>query len=122
MTPARGLLHLLPTVPIILAHLVGFVVAIILWTRRKSQAAVLALAGFGILSLVDFAQLARAPLVSTILRRNMGVDAFLTVNTGLGCCCSVLDVIAIACLIVALWKAVTVDRPEEDVVAGEEVT
>jgi hypothetical protein len=121
MTARQGLLNLLPFVPIILAHLVGVVVAVILLTRKKSQAAILALAGFGVLFVVDLAQLGRAPLVGVLVDNIGGIRSFMTLNTSLGCCCSVLDVIAVACLIVALWKAVAAPEPDAPAEAPEEI-
>ena len=121
MSAQQGLLNLLPIIPIILAHLAGIVVAVILLTRKKSQTAILALVGFGVLFVVDFARIGRAPLISAILQRSGQVRTFMTLNTSLGCCCSVLDVIAVACLIVALWKAVAVPEPDVPAEAPEEI-
>lgn len=98
-------LTLLPALPILLVYLAGVVVAIILLIRHKSTPAILALIGFAILLLLDLASFGRAPLISAIARQG-GMQQFVAVNTGVGCCCNLINMAAITCLIVGIWQAV----------------
>ncbi len=114
----------LPMLPVLLARLAGIVVAIILLVRRRTTSAILALIGFGVLFVVSLAGLGRNPLVGLLVRRGgVGQRQLPIVSTGLGCCCSILDLVAIVCLIVALWQASSAmgdgHGGEEEVVAGE---
>lgn len=104
-----GFLTLLPTLPILLAHLAGAIAAAMLLSRyqQKRSPALLALIGFGVLFLTDLAGFARSPLANLLSRQTPGIQRFWAVNTSLGCCCSVIDVAAIICLIVALWQAIS---------------
>ncbi len=97
----------LPMLPILLAHLAGVVAAIILLTRRGGTPAILALVGFGVSLILDLASFGRSPLVG-FLGRQVGMRRFVAVSTGVGCCCGLLDLIAVVCLIVAIWQAVSV--------------
>jgi hypothetical protein len=99
-------LNVLPALPILLVHLAGVVVAIILLMRHKSTPAILALVGFAILLLLGLASFGRAPLISAIARQGGGLQQFAAVNTGVGCCCNLINMAAVACLIVAIWQAV----------------
>lgn len=86
----------------LLAHLAGLVVAVILLLRSKSRAAVLAVVGFGLLALVGVAQIVlMLPPVSRAFVRAAWLIWVLN------CCCSVFDVAAVVCLIVAIWQAVS---------------
>ena len=98
-------LAVLPTLPILLVYLAGVVVSIILLIRHKSTPAILALVGFAILLLLGLVGFGRAPLINALARQG-GMQRVATVSTSVGCCCSVIDVAAIACLIVAIWQAV----------------
>jgi hypothetical protein len=95
---------ILPTLPLLLAHLAGVVVAIILLVRRGGAPAILALVGFGVLFLVDLANLGRDPLIRALAEQTRRLAL---VGSSVNCCCSVVDVAAIVCLIVALWQAVS---------------
>lgn len=95
---------ILPALPILLAHLAGIVVAVILLVRHGGTPAILALIGFGVLFVADLAGFAGGPLVGLLASQTR---QFLIANVGVGCCCSVLDVVAIVCLIVAIWQAVS---------------
>jgi len=95
----------LPTLPVLLAYLAGVVVAVILVVRHRSTPAILALVGFGVLFLVALAGLGHRPLSRLVAMRG-GMGRF-GVDAGVGCCCSVFDVIAVVCLIVAMWQAVS---------------
>lgn len=97
---------IISALPILLVHLAGVVVAVILLVRRRSTPAILALVGFGVLFVVDIANFGRSPLVG-LLARQGGMNWLWIANTGIGCCCSIFDVAAIVCLIVALWQAVS---------------
>lgn len=105
MQPAY--LSVLPVLPILLAHLAGAVVSVVLLMRqeRRNKTALLALIGFAALFVVDLANLAKAPLTQWLVRQG-GLHQFWVANTGLGCCCSIIDVAAIVCLIMAVWQAV----------------
>jgi len=93
---------LLPHVAALLAYLGGLVVAIILLVRVKGRAAILAAVGFGLLTLIALGQivLALPPLSREFFRVQW-------LAWGLSCCCSILDIGAIVCLIIAIWQAVT---------------
>ncbi|MDY7078662.1 MAG: hypothetical protein SXV54_17245 [Chloroflexota bacterium] len=97
---------ILPLLPILLVHLIGTVAAIILLVRSRSTPAILSLIGFGILFIVDIANLGRSSLIGPLTRR-MSKSEFWIANAGAGCCCSIFDVAAIVCLIVAIWQAVS---------------
>jgi uncharacterized membrane protein YjdF len=100
---------------VVLAHLVGAIIAIILLARYKAKAATLALVGFGLLFVVDIARFFMGPLALSLSRQiGNGGRAFAQFNVGLGCCCSIFDVAAIACLIFALWQAVSAGQPSTD--------
>jgi len=97
----------------VLAHLVGAIIATILLTRYKAKAATLALIGFGLLVIVDIARFFVGPLALSLSRQlARGARAFAQVNVGLNCCCSVFDVAAIVCLIFALWQAISAGQPD----------
>ena len=107
MIPSLGLLNVLSHIPTLLVHLVGVVVAVVLLVKRErpSAPAVLALTGFGLLVLLDALGFVRGPLIAFITQRTaVGVRL---AASGVGCCCSGLDVVATACLIVALWKGLS---------------
>lgn len=95
---------ILPLLPLLLAHLAGVVVAIVLLVRRGGTPAILALIGFGTLFFTDLAGLGRGPLIGALAEQTR---RFVLVNSSVNCCCSVVDVVAIVCLIVALWRAVS---------------
>ena len=105
MQPAY--ISLLPVLPVLLAHLAGAVASVVLLMRqeRRNRTALLALIGFAALFMADLANLAKAPLTQWVVRRS-GPQQFWAINTGLGCCCSIIDVAAIVCLIMAVWQAV----------------
>jgi len=94
----------------ILVHLGGLIVAIILLVRRRSTPAILALVAFGLLLVTSFASLFRGALINQFASQmRYGQIGWLV--AGIGCCCSILDVIAFICLIVAIWQAVSGVRP-----------
>jgi len=109
---------ILPVLPILLVHLAGLVVAIILLVRRGGTPAILASIGFGVLFIVDLANLGRGPLVRLLTEQ---ARQFVIVNTSAGCCCSIFDVTAVVCLIVALWQAVSGTGTERTAEELEEV-
>ena len=112
MTPLPGFVGVLPALPTLLAHLAGVAVAIVLLVRQRerSLAAILAGAGFALLLLTDLAAFARGPLINLISHRTRG--GIRLAVTGVGCCCSVVDVAAIVCLIVALAQALSTPKPQ----------
>jgi len=95
----------LPRVLVALGHLVGLVVAIILVVRKKGTAAVLALVAFIVLLLLDIGAVLRMAFLD---RRLAGLidspQGMQWAFGGLSCCCGILDLVAIICLVVALWK------------------
>jgi hypothetical protein len=119
---------LVPHVAALLAYLAGLIVAIFLLVRARGTAAILAVVGFAVLILISIGQIVLAvPPVNRELFRAGQWSVW-----GLNCCCSILDVGAIVCLIVAIWQAVlgtgagetaegvvTVDTPEEQAAPGE---
>jgi hypothetical protein len=119
-TPAYA--AVISAIPLLLAHLAGIVVAIVLLARHRSTPAILALIGFGVLFILDLANFGRGPLIGWLARRG-GVTSFWTANAGVGCCCSIFDVAALACLIVAIWQAVSAAGPAQVLaIGGEDVT
>ncbi len=96
----------LPMLPILLAHLAGVVVAVILLVRHRGTPSILALVGFAVLLLLDLLNFAREPLIRFLSSR-VGMRQFVLVNTSVGCCCSIFNIIAVVCLIVAIWQAVS---------------
>jgi hypothetical protein len=107
MRQAVDIVNLLPAIPLLLVHLAGVVVAIILLVRQQKRRipAVLALIGFGLLFVLDGANFARAPLINFASHQTgVGVRS---VVTSVGCCCSVFDVAATTCLIIAIWQALS---------------
>lgn len=101
----------LPVLPILLVHLAGVVVAVILLVRRSGTPAILSLVGFGLLFVLDLVSFARNPLTRFLVGQ-VGVRQILFVNTGVNCCCGLLNMIALACLVVAIWQAVSVAAVE----------
>ncbi len=97
-----GYATLIPHVAALLAYLVGLVIAIILLVRAKGTAAILAVVGFALLILISIGQivLSLPPVIRELYRAMWAVWV-------LNCCCSLLDVAAVACLIVAIWQAVS---------------
>jgi hypothetical protein len=94
---------LIPYVAAMLAYLAGLVVAIFLVVRAKGRAAILAAVGFALLTLVSIGQIVLAlPSVSREFYR-VGLWLVWVLN----CCCSIFDIAAIACLIVAIWQAMS---------------
>jgi hypothetical protein len=100
---------LVPHVAALLAYLAGLAVAIILLVRAKGRAAILAAVGFALLVLISVGQIVLAlPSVNVQFFRVGQWLAWV-----LNCCCSMFDVAAIACLIVAIWQAVSGVGTEE---------
>ncbi|MGD8996551.1 MAG: hypothetical protein PVH80_00455 [Anaerolineae bacterium] len=115
MRPVPALLNLLPTIPVLLAHLAGMVAATILLVRQqgKRAAATLALIGFGLLVILDLANSAQGPLIRLLSRQT--ATGVRLAHISVICCCSLLDVAAIVCLIVAIWQAMSsAGRKERD--------
>ena len=94
---------IIPYLAALLAHLAGLVVAIILLVRSRTTPAVLSVVGFALLALFDLVQfvLGLPPVFQAIIWRS---TAWLWV---INCCCSIFDVAAIVCLIVAIWQAIS---------------
>ena len=107
MTRVPGFVNLLPLLPTLLAHLAGVAVAIILLVRLENRRtpALFALLGFALLSILDLANVARGPLIRLLSRRT--VSGIRLASVGVGCCYSIFDVVAVVCLIVAVWQAMS---------------
>jgi hypothetical protein len=105
----------LPLLPALLAHLVGVVVAIILLARveRSRTPALFSLLGFALLSILDLANVARGPLIRLLSHRT--VSGIRLASVGVGCCYSFFDVVAVACLIIAIWQAMSGSGTKEAV-------
>ena len=106
-------ISVVPALPLLLVHLVGVVLAAVLLVRRRSTPAILALIGFAVLFIWHLATFGTEPLARLLV--TAGVRPAGAVITSVGCCCSVLNVIAVTCLIIAFWKAVpgTPSRDED---------
>ena len=113
MTRVPGFVNLIPLLPTLLVHLVGVVVAIILLVRleRRRTPAIFALLGFGLLSILDLARVARGPLVRLLSHRT--VSGIRLTSVGVGCCYSIFDVVAVVCLIIAIWQAMSSRETQE---------
>lgn len=111
---------IVPYAAALLAHLAGLVVAIILLIRVKGTPAILALVGFALLALFDIAQIILGlPFVTESITSDTDIWMWF-----LKCCCSIFDVAAVACLIVAIWQAVSAtggEMAEEVAEISEEV-
>jgi len=105
MAQVPGFVNLLPLFPTLLAHLAGVVVAVVLLVRfeRRRTPAILALLGFALLAILDLASAAQGPLIRLLSRRT--VSGIRLASVGIGCCYSIFDVAAAACLIIAIWQA-----------------
>ena len=105
MTRVPEFVNLLPLLPVLLAHLIGIAVSVILFVRLKESraAAVFALLGFALLAILDIANVARGSLVSLLARRT--VSGIRLASAGVGCCYSIFDMMAVVCLIIAIWQA-----------------
>ena len=114
MMQLPGLVNLLPSIPILAAHLAGVVAAALLLARQRERSipAVLALIGFGVLLILDVARLAQGPLINLIVHRTAG-GVRLAV-AGVNCFCSIFDAAATVCLIIAMWQALTKPAGEGD--------
>lgn len=113
MTRIPGFVNLLPLLPALLAHLTGVVFAIILLVRieRRRTPAIFALLGFALLAILDLANVARGPLIGLLSHR--AAAGVRLASIGVGCCYSVFDVVAIVCLIIAIWQAMSGRGTEE---------
>ena len=99
-----------PYVAALLGYLAGLVVAIILLIRARGTAAILAVVGFALLTLVSIGQIGLAlPAVG----RQIARVGPLSLGWPLHCCCGIFDLAAIVCLIVALWQALSGQTVEE---------
>ena len=105
MTPVPGFLDLLPAIPVLLVHLAGMVVATMLLVRQQGErtAGLLALIGFAVLLILDLAGFAQGTLIRFLSRRT--ATGIRLAHISVACCCSILDIAAIVCLIVAIWQA-----------------
>jgi hypothetical protein len=107
MRPMPALFSLLPTIPVLLVHVAGMVVATILLVRRQGRrtAGILALIGFALLVIFDLAAFAQGMLIRLLSRqRAIGIRL---AHISVGCFCNILDVAAVVCLIVAIWQAMS---------------
>jgi hypothetical protein len=102
------------TLPVHLALLAGTIVAIILLVRHRSLPAGLALAGFGGLFLVRIlSQVWDVYLIRRLMQRGIpGVpfEQIAWVRPISGCCCNVVGALAVVCLLIGFWKAVTGEK------------
>jgi len=71
--------------------------------RSKGKTTILAAVGFGLLVLISLGQIVLA--LPPLTRQFFLVGQWLA--WVLNCCCSILDMAAIVCLIVAIWQAVS---------------
>jgi hypothetical protein len=102
---AFGFLYalIIPYLAALLAHLAGLVAAIILLIRSRTTPALLSVVGFAVLAMFDVFQfvLGMPPVFEVWAPSAM---AWLWI---INCCCSVFNVAAIACIIVAIWQAIS---------------
>lgn len=101
--------YFVPHAVALLVHLVGLVVAIVLLIRAKGTAAILAVVGFALLTLNSVGQIVlRLPAMWRQLFRLGQWSTWFS-----SCCCGLFDMIAVACLIVALWQAISATSAEK---------
>ena len=94
----------IPALPLLLVHLAGVIVAVILLVRHRGTPAILAVTGFAVLFVWHLATFFTEPLARLVVQA--GVRPAGAAITSVGCCCGVLNVIAVVCLIIAIWQAV----------------
>jgi len=113
-------LHYVTLAVFTIAHLAGLVVAIILLFRVKGTPAILATVAFGLLFIQDIGAIMRVAFLDKLIIRQMIAGNTPWAMNSLGCCCGLLDLVAIICLIVALWQAVSATGGEQmEEVMGE---
>ena len=116
---------LLPFAVTLLAHLAGLIVAIILLVRVKGTPAILATVAFGLLLVQDIGLIVRSAFLDQYIVRQMGFRTISWAMGGLGCCCSLFNLVAFVCLIIALWQALsgqTVEEAEAPTIEEEPAT
>lgn len=107
---------------LIVAHLAGLVVAIMLLVRKKGTAAVLAAVAFGLLILLDIGYILDLAFLREALGRAIRSARGLAWATGgLNCCCGLFDLIAVGCLIAALWIGLGGPKAKEEAPPEEEI-
>jgi hypothetical protein len=116
-----GWITLLPAIPLILANLAALIVSIILIVRHRTTPAILAMIGFALLFLLRIADLVRSP-VAALLAEQGGIRYFLVANTSIGCCRSAIYAVAIALLVVAIYRAVAGGRAAQPYQDNDEPT
>lgn len=107
------------SLPVYLALLAGTIAAIVMLVRHRSLPAGLALAGFGGLFLLRIlSQVWDRFLIRRLMPRGIpGVpfEGMMWVQPISGCCCNVVGALAVVCLLIGLWKAVTGETKGEAV-------
>ena len=104
---------LVPLAATLLVHLAGLIVAIILLVRVKGTPAILATVAFGLLLVQDIGLIVRSAFLDQYIVRQMGFRTISWAMGGLGCCCSLFNLAAFVCLIIALWQALSGQTVEE---------
>jgi zinc transporter ZupT len=100
---------LLASFPHILAHLAGLIVSLVLLRRTRSRSAILALAAFGGLLLVDVGNLLLSLL--GFLLFDLGTrDSMRVIQPVVSGTCCILDFVALVLLVVAFWQALSRKR------------
>ena len=97
----------------LIAHLAGLVAAIILLTRIKGTPAILATVAFGLLFVQDIGVIMRTAFLNRLIFQRMAFRTLPWAQGGLDCCCGLFDLIAVVCLIVALWQAISATSAEK---------
>jgi hypothetical protein len=111
-----GWITLLPAIALILADLAALVASIILIVRHRTTPAILATIGFALLLMSRIADIGRSPLAA-LLAEQGGMRYFLAANTSIGCCRSAVYAVAIALLVIAIYRAIAGDpaaQPYQD--------
>jgi hypothetical protein len=99
----------------LIAHLAGLVVGILLLVKAKSTPAILATVAFALSLIQDIGAIMRTAFLDQTIFQALDFDfkVIRWVQGGLGCCCGLFDLIAVVCLIVAIWQAVSAIAPAE---------
>ena len=110
---------------LLIAHLVGLIVAIILLIKVKGTPSILATVAFALALLRDLGQVARAAFLDRFILEQVNYSSVRLPMGGLDCCCGIFSVVGTVCLIVAIWQAVSAtaqETPAEGAELPEEAT
>jgi hypothetical protein len=103
----------IPHILYTLAYLAGLVLAIILLVKSKAKAAILAAVAFGLLLVRHVIAWWFSIPLHRFIYDVIDPDPAQWVVGAFNCCCSLIQLAAIICLIIAIWQAVSPSIPKE---------